>query len=118
MQRLGFIHDMMDVKVLILFVASRANYPMTTQEIYELCYQDEANDYYVDKNEAALAYAAGADGIYLYNYSDVNHERFDTLGSPETVGSVDPNYVSDLKLYDGRLAGDTMKYVTREAVSK
>ena len=41
MQRLGFIHDMMDVKVLILFVASRSNYPMTTQEIYELCYQDD-----------------------------------------------------------------------------
>ena len=32
MQRLGFIHDMMDVKVLILFVAARSNYPMTTQE--------------------------------------------------------------------------------------
>ena len=37
MQRLGFIHDMMDVKVLILFVLSKANYPMTAQEIYEVC---------------------------------------------------------------------------------
>ena len=46
MQRLGFIHDMMDVKVLILFVASRSNYPMTTQEIYELCYQDECLSYF------------------------------------------------------------------------
>ena len=41
MQRVGFIHDMMDVKVLILFVVSRSNYPMTVQQIYELCYQDE-----------------------------------------------------------------------------
>ena len=41
MQRLGFIHDMMDVKVLILFVASRCNYPLNTQELYELCYQDD-----------------------------------------------------------------------------
>ena len=46
MQRLGFIHDMMDVKVLILFVTSRSNYPMTVQEIYELCYQDDCLSYF------------------------------------------------------------------------
>ena len=46
MKRLGFIHDMMDVKVLILFVAARASYPMTMQEIYELCYQDECLSYF------------------------------------------------------------------------
>ena len=46
MKRLGFIHDMMDVKVLILFVAARSNYPMTVQEIYELCYQDECLSYF------------------------------------------------------------------------
>ena len=46
MQRLGFIHDMMDVKVLILYVAARSNYPMTSQEIYELCYQDECLSYF------------------------------------------------------------------------
>ena len=46
MQRLGFIHDMMDVKVLILYVAARASYPMTLQEIYELCYQDECLSYF------------------------------------------------------------------------
>ncbi len=46
MERHGFIHDMMDVKVLILFVAARVNYPMTTQEIYELCYQDDCLSYF------------------------------------------------------------------------
>lgn len=46
MQRLGFIHDMMDVKVLILFVAARSSYPMTMQEIYELCYQDDCLSYF------------------------------------------------------------------------
>ena len=46
MKRLGFIHDMMDVKVLILFVTARANYPMSSQEIYELCYQDECLSYF------------------------------------------------------------------------
>ena len=46
MQRLGFIHDMMDVKVLILYVASRSSYPMSSQEIYELCYQDDCLSYF------------------------------------------------------------------------
>lgn len=46
MQRLGFIHDMMDVKVLILFVTARSSYPVSTQEIYELCYQDECLSYF------------------------------------------------------------------------
>ena len=46
MQRLGFIHDMMDVKVLILFVAARSGYPMTAQEVYELCYQDDCLSYF------------------------------------------------------------------------
>lgn len=46
MQRLGYIHNMMDVKVLILFVTARTHYPMTVQEIYELCYQDDCLSYF------------------------------------------------------------------------
>ena len=46
MQRLGFIHDMLDVKVLILFVTARANYPMSLQEIYENCYVDDCLSYF------------------------------------------------------------------------
>lgn len=46
MQRLGFIHDMMDVKVLVLYVMARVSYPVTSQEIYELCYQDECLSYF------------------------------------------------------------------------
>ena len=46
MQRLGFIHDMLDVKVLILFVAARSSFPMTMQEIYEVCYQDDCLSYF------------------------------------------------------------------------
>ena len=46
MQKLGFIHDMMDVKVLILYVAARAAYPLTIQEFYELCYQDDCLSYF------------------------------------------------------------------------
>ena len=46
MQRLGFIHDMMDVKVLILFVMARVNYPVNVQQIYELCFQDDCLSYF------------------------------------------------------------------------
>ncbi len=46
MQRLGYIHNMMDVKVLILYVTARSHYPLTTQEIYELCYQDDCLSYF------------------------------------------------------------------------
>jgi len=46
MQQLGFVHDMMDIKMLILFVLSRANYPMTVQEIHEVCYQDDGVSYF------------------------------------------------------------------------
>ena len=46
MKRLGYIHNMMDVKVLILFVMARSNYPLNTQEIYELCYQDDCLSYF------------------------------------------------------------------------
>lgn len=46
MQRLGFIHDMLDIKVLILYVMSRAGYPATAQQIYELCYLDDGVSYF------------------------------------------------------------------------
>ena len=46
MRRLGFIHDMLDVKVLILFVMARVSYPVTFQQIYELCYQDDCLSYF------------------------------------------------------------------------
>ena len=46
MQRHGFIHDMMDVKVLILFVMARSDFPMTMQEVYEISYQDDCLSYF------------------------------------------------------------------------
>ena len=46
MQRLGFIHDMLDVKVLVLYVMARVSYPVTIQQIYELCYQDDCLSYF------------------------------------------------------------------------
>ena len=46
MKKLGFIHAMMDVKVLILYAAARSSYPLTVQELYELCYQDDCLSYF------------------------------------------------------------------------
>lgn len=46
MQRHGFIHSMMDVKVLILYVTARVQFPVDEQKIYELCYQDECLSYF------------------------------------------------------------------------
>jgi len=78
-----------------------------------LVYKDDgADEYELNKNQAALAYAAGADGIYLYNYFDINHEMFDTLGSPETCGPVTMDVIPHIKTYGGGFAVDTKKYVT------
>lgn len=43
---LGFIHDMLDVKLLVLYVMSRVKYPVTLQKIYELSYQDDRLSYF------------------------------------------------------------------------
>ena len=42
----GFIRDMLDVKVLILYVLSKAEKPMSLQNIYEICYQDDRLTYF------------------------------------------------------------------------
>ena len=47
--------------------------------------------------EAALAYRAGVDGIQLYNNFNPKGALFDTLGSAETCGPVDPSYKSLIK---------------------
>ena len=42
----GFIRDMLDVKVLILYVMNEAEKPLELQSIYALCYQDERLTYF------------------------------------------------------------------------
>ncbi len=46
MERHGFITGTKDVKVLILLVTARADTPLSMQEIYELCYQDDKLSYF------------------------------------------------------------------------
>lgn len=42
----GFIHDMLDVKLLILYIMARVMYPVDLQKIYELAYQDDCLSYF------------------------------------------------------------------------
>lgn len=51
MEQQGFIHNMMDVKVLILYTMARLECPADVQQIYELCYQDDCLSYF-DLREA------------------------------------------------------------------
>lgn len=46
MERRGFVHDMLDVKVLILYIMARVSYPVDLQKIYELSYQDDCLSYF------------------------------------------------------------------------
>lgn len=46
MEQHGFIQDMLDVKVLILFVMAKISAPASLQKIYELCYQDDRLSYF------------------------------------------------------------------------
>lgn len=92
MQRLGFIHDMMDVKVLILFVAARASYPMTNQEIYELCYQDECLSYF----DVCTAIPEMVESGHLHQ---VDEERYE---------------ITDKGRNDGKLTEDSIAYTVRQ----
>ncbi len=51
MEPQGYIHDMMDVKILILFALSRTLWPADLQQLYEICYQDDLLSYF-DLREA------------------------------------------------------------------
>lgn len=46
MEQHGFIHSKMDVKILILYVMARLQYPVDVQQLYELCYQDDCLSYF------------------------------------------------------------------------
>lgn len=65
-----------------------------TFDTYLAMEKDSSPDF---NKEAALAYRAGVDGIQLYNNFSPKGALFDTLGSPETCGPVDPSYKSQFK---------------------
>lgn len=46
MQEYGFLRDMLDVKILILYVLSRVETPADMQQVYELCFQEDLLSYF------------------------------------------------------------------------
>ena len=92
MQRLGFIHDMVDVKVLILYVASRSNYPMTTQDIYELCYVDDCLSYF----DVCTAIPQMVESGHLTELEDGRYE------------------ITDKGREDGELTADSLAYTVKQ----
>jgi len=74
---------------------------------------DNAKDPNTDEaQEAALAWASGADGIYTYNYFNMEYRIFHVAGSPETCGPLDPNYKSVLYPSTTKFVKDSKKYIT------
>lgn len=47
MPPVGFLHDKMDVKILILFILNRIETPLRQEDIYEVAYQDDSLNYFV-----------------------------------------------------------------------
>ena len=92
MKRLGFIHDMMDVKVLILYVAARSEYPMTMQEVYELCYQDDCLSYFDVCTAIPEMVASG-------HLTQVDEERYEITEKGRT---------------DGELTADSIAYTVKQ----
>ena len=45
MEPRGFIQDMLDVKLLVLYIMARVMYPVDLQKIYELSFQDDRLSY-------------------------------------------------------------------------
>ena len=69
MEQRGFIQDMLDVKVLILFVTANAIYPLSLQKIYELCYQDDKLSYF----DVSIAVPQMVETGHL---EEVEHDQF------------------------------------------
>ena len=78
MERRGFIHDMLDVKILILYVMDRVMYPVDAQKIYELCYQDDCLSYF-DVVQAIPQMVASGHLPVSYTHLDVYKRQISRL---------------------------------------
>lgn len=46
MDTMGFLHNKIDVKILILFILSRFETPLTLEDLHEVAYQDDSLNYF------------------------------------------------------------------------
>lgn len=82
----GFIRDMLDVKILILFVMNRVQYPVTAQQIYELCYQDDSLNYFdVQQAIPQMAESGHLRSLITGNYEITQKGRDDAEVTEDSV---------------------------------
>lgn len=79
MEMHGYIQDMLDVKVLILYAVRLSMYPLTLQQIYELCFQDDRLSYFdvsvaVPELVESGHLAQDADGCYVITEKGMEHQ--------------------------------------------
>ena len=88
MEPRGFIRDMLDVKILILYVLRHTEYPASRQKIYELCYQDDRLSYF-DVCEALPELEASGHVVHNENeeYSITEKGRTDGKETEDTIAA-------------------------------
>ncbi len=69
MEPLGYLHNKMDVKVLVLFILSRIDSPLRLEDLYEVAYQDDSLNYFtlvesIGELQTSGHIAADAEGRY------------------------------------------------------
>lgn len=102
MEPLGFIQDLLDVKILVLYVTARIDVPATVQEIYELCFQDDRLTYF-DVCEA-IPYLVQTGHLKEY---------------PEKKGCGEKKYeITDKGRANGEATEDSIAYPVRERAKK
>ena len=90
MERLGYMHDIMDVKILILYVMARVDVPVDAQTVYEFCYQDDALSYFDVQESIPQMVASGhlealPEDRYLITQKGRVAEEFTSDSLPYTV---------------------------------
>ena len=98
MERHGFVHDMLDVKVLILYIMARVAYPVDLQKIYELSYQDDGLSYF----DVAEAVPQMIESGHLER---VDGERYVITEKGREAGSVTEDSVAYPVMQRARAAG-------------
>ena len=112
----GFIHDMLDVKLLILLAASRAEFPMDSETIYDLCYQDETLSYFDLKQalpQMVESQHLAVDENGLYTITDKGREHAAVMDDLIAV-PVHQRVLDAVRAYNARRRRDELIHVDIE----
>ena len=81
MEPLGYLHNKMDVKVLVLFILSRIDSPLRLEDLYEVAYQDDSLNYFtlvesIGELQSSGHITADADGRYYITDECLTHGSY------------------------------------------